>query len=130
MGLCKGPSPYLIESYIKTFILCDSQFLLFYSVWKFWGRGLSANSRIYKEHKIRISMDGRGRWMDNVFIERLWKSVKYEEVYLKAYDSIAAARQELIDYFSFYNRVRRHQGLNKKSPDEVYWKTLPLKIAA
>lgn len=83
-----------------------------------------------KEHKIRISMDGRGRWVDNVFIERLWKSVKYEEVYLKAYDSIAIARKELRDYFTFYNRVRRHQGLNKKSPDEVYWKTLPLKIAA
>jgi putative transposase len=83
-----------------------------------------------KEHDIKISMDGRGRWMDNVFIERLWKSVKYEEVYLKAYDSIAIARKELRDYFAFYNRVRRHQGLNKKSPDEVYWKTLPLKIAA
>jgi putative transposase len=83
-----------------------------------------------KEHDIKISMDGRGRWMDNVFIERLWKSVKYEEVYLKAYDSIAIARKELRDYFAFYNRVRRHQGLNKKSPDEVYWKTLPLNIAA
>jgi len=83
-----------------------------------------------REHDIRISMDGRGRWMDNVFIERLWRSVKYEEVYLKAYDSIAIARKELRDYFTFYNRVRRHQGLNKKSPDEVYWKTLPLKIAA
>jgi len=83
-----------------------------------------------REHDIRISMDGRGRWMDNVFIERLWKSVKYEEVYLKAYDSIAIARKELKDYFTFYNRVRRHQGLNKKSPDEVFWKTLPLKIVA
>jgi putative transposase len=83
-----------------------------------------------KEHDIKISMDGRGRWMDNVFIERLWKSVKYEEVYLKGYDLIAIARKELRNYFTFYNRVRRHQGLNKKSPDEVYWKTLPLKIAA
>ena len=89
-----------------------------------------AFTSMLKEHEIRISMDGRGRWMDNVFIERLWKSVKYEEVYLKAYDSIAIARKELRDYFAFYNRVRRHQGLNKKSPDEVYWKTLPLKIAA
>ena len=89
-----------------------------------------AFTSMLKEHDIKISMDGRGRWMDNVFIERLWKSVKYEEVYLKAYDSIAIARKELRDYFAFYNRVRRHQGLNKKSPDEVYWKTLPLNIAA
>jgi len=67
--------------------------------------------RILKTHNIRISMDGRGRWMDNVFIERLWKSVKYEEVYLKAYNSIAEARQELTKYFDRYNKRRRHQGL-------------------
>ena len=83
-----------------------------------------------KEHGIRISMDGRGRWLDNVFIERLWKSVKYEEVYLKAYDSITVARKELREYFDFYNKRRRHQGLNKRFPDDVYWNTLPYKIAA
>lgn len=83
-----------------------------------------------KEHGIRISMDGRGRWMDNVFIERLWKSVKYEEVYLKGYDSVAVARKELRDYFSFYNNCRRHQSLSKKVPAEVYWNTLPQKVAA
>lgn len=83
-----------------------------------------------KEHSIRISMDGRGRWLDNIFIERLWKSVKYEEVYLKAYDSIAVARKELKEYFSFYNHRRRHQSLSKKVPDEVYWNTLPQKTAA
>ena len=83
-----------------------------------------------KEHGIRISMDGRGRWLDNVFIERLWKSVKYEEVYLKAYDSIAVARKELREYFAFYNQRRRHRGLNKRLPDEVYWNTLPQKVAA
>jgi len=83
-----------------------------------------------KEHGIRISMDGRGRWMDNVFIERLWRSVKYEEVYLKGYDSIRVAREELKVYFDFYNRRRRHQGLGKRFPDEVYWKNQPLKIAA
>lgn len=83
-----------------------------------------------KEHGIQISMDGRGRWVDNVFIERLWKSVKYEEVYLKAYDSIAVARKELRKYFDFYNKLRCHQGLNKRLPDEVYWTTLPHKIAA
>jgi putative transposase len=83
-----------------------------------------------KEHGIRISMDGRGRWMDNVFIERLWRTVKYEEVYLKGYDSIRVAREELKVYFDFYNRRRRHQGLGKRFPDEVYWKNQPLKIAA
>ena len=83
-----------------------------------------------KEHGIRISMDGRGRWMDNVFIERLWRSVKYEEVYLKGYDSIRVARQELKTYFDFYNRRRRHYGLGKQFPDDVYLNNQPLKIAA
>jgi putative transposase len=70
-------------------------------------------------------MDGRGRWMDNVFIERLWKSVKYEEVYLKAYSSIAEARKELAKYFDRYNKRRRHQGLDDMTPDVVYWNTIP-----
>ena len=70
---------------------------------------------------IRISMDGKGRWMDNVFIERLWKSVKYEEVYLKGYSSISEARRELGIYFEFYNRTRPHQGLDNRTPDVVYW---------
>jgi putative transposase len=76
-------------------------------------------------HGVRISMDGRGRWMDNVFIERLWRSVKYEEVYLKAYENLAEARRELAAYFDFYNQRRRHQGLEGRTPDEVYWFTLP-----
>ena len=59
--------------------------------------------------------------MDNVFIERLWKSVKYEDVYLKAYSSIAEARKELTNWFDRYNRRRRHQGLDNRTPDEVYW---------
>jgi putative transposase len=80
---------------------------------------------ILMKHDIRISMDGRGRWMDNVFIERLWRSVKYEEVYLKAYNSLVEARRELARYFEFYNRRRRHQGLDDRTPDEVYWATLP-----
>jgi len=74
---------------------------------------------------IKISMDGKGRWMDNVFIERLWRSVKYEEVYLKAYASIAEARLELGDYFDLYNFRRRHQSLDERTPDEVYWTMLP-----
>ncbi len=73
---------------------------------------------------IRISMDGKGRWMDNIFVERLWKSVKYEEVYLKAYNSLGEARQELKVYFDFYNCRRRHQGLDGRTPDEVYCSTL------
>jgi putative transposase len=81
--------------------------------------------QILKNHNIMISMDGRGRWMDNVFIERLWKSVKYEEVYLKAYSSIAEARKELAKYFDRYNKKRRHQGLDDMTPDVVYWDTIP-----
>jgi len=75
-------------------------------------------------------MDGRGRWIDNVFIERLWKSVKYEDVYLKAYDSIPAAREGLTTYFEFYNSRRRHQSLARKTLDNVYCSTLPQKQAA
>ena len=76
------------------------------------------------DHGVAISMDGRGRWLDNVFIERLWRSVKYEEVYLKAYESIPEARRELAAYFNFYNMRRRHQGLKDRTPDEIYWATL------
>jgi putative transposase len=79
---------------------------------------------------IRISMDGRGRWMDNIMIERLWKSVKYEDVYLKAYDSILAVREGLKTYFEFYNSKRRHQSLDRRTPDNVYWSTLPQTEAA
>ncbi len=85
---------------------------------------------ILKAHDIRISMDGRGRWLDNVFIERLWKSVKYEDVYLKAYGSIPAVRQGLTTYFEFYNCRRRHQSLDRKTPDNVYWSILPQRQVA
>jgi len=73
---------------------------------------------------VAISRDGRGRWMDNVFIERLWRSVKYEEVYLKGYENIPEARRELTAYFDFYNHRRRHQGLADRTPHGVYWATL------
>jgi len=79
---------------------------------------------------IRISMDGKGRWVDNVFIERLWKSVKYEEVYLKAYRSMVEARQELGVYFEFYNQRRHHQGLDNRTPDEVYYSSRPINQVA
>jgi putative transposase len=74
---------------------------------------------------VKISMDGKGSWKDNVFIERFWKSVKYEEVYLKGYESLSVARNELKSYLEFYNHERRHQGLDSRTPDEVYWSTLP-----
>jgi putative transposase len=76
-----------------------------------------------KQHGIHISMDGKGRWIDNVFVERLWRSVKYEEVYLKAYDSIADARASLGRYFAFYNTERRHQSLDRRTPDSVYYES-------
>ena len=66
---------------------------------------------------MRISMDGKGRWVDNVFVERLWRSVKYEEVYLHAYGSIAEANRRLASYFDFYNRIRSHQSLDGMTPD-------------
>ena len=87
-------------------------------------------TKILRDRGISISMDGKGRWMDNVFIERLWWSVKYQDVYLKAYESIAEARNGLKEYFEFYNR-RRHQSLDRRTPDDVYWSTLPqLQVAA
>jgi putative transposase len=80
---------------------------------------------ILSQNGIKISMDGRGRWMDNIFIERLWKTVKYEDIYLKAYNSIADVRKGLKAYFERYNSRRRHQGLGDRTPDEVYLTTLP-----
>jgi putative transposase len=82
------------------------------------------------DHKIAISMDGKGSWRDNVFVERLWKSVKYEEVYLKAYDTVAEARASLGQYLDFYNRQRPHSSLDRRTPDEAYFHHTPLAAAA
>ncbi len=71
-------------------------------------------------HGIQISMDGKGCWRDNVFVERLWKSLKYEEVYLHAYDTVSAAQQGLERYLTFYNQTRPHQALDGQTPDQVY----------
>ena len=79
---------------------------------------------------IAISMDGKGRWMDNVFIERLWKSVKYEDIYLKAYGSMTEARKGLASYFKFYNEKRWHQNFDKKTPTMIYFGSLSQKQAA
>jgi putative transposase len=72
----------------------------------------------------RQSMDGKGCWRDNVFVERLWRSVKHEEVYLKAYDSVSAARQGLAAYLDFYNSRRPHQSHDERTPDLIYFGTL------
>ena len=77
--------------------------------------------KVLQDAKVAISMDGKGRWIDNVFIERLWRSVKYEEVYLHAYTNGTEARTALTRYFSFYNARRSHQSLEYRTPDEVYF---------
>jgi len=74
-----------------------------------------------QQHGIALSMDGKGAWRDNLFVERLWKSVKYEEVYLHAYDSVAEAHQGLARYFAFYNQGRPHTALDGRTPDMVYF---------
>lgn len=81
---------------------------------------------LLKDNSIQISMDGKGCWRDNVFVERLWKSVKYEEVYLHAYDSVSEAKRGLEKYFTFYNQCRPHTALGDKTPDEFYFDNLPV----
>ncbi len=80
---------------------------------------------VLKEHGIRISMDGKGCWRDNVFVERLWRTIKYEEVYLKAYDSVSHAKASLGQFITFYNSQRPHQTFAGKTPDMVYFAGLP-----
>jgi putative transposase len=85
---------------------------------------------LLRHHGIQQSMDGKGRWVDNVFVERLWKSVKYEEVYLHAYDSVAQAKHGLERYFRFYNQRRPHSSLDGQTPDQVYFNLLSFQPAA
>ena len=80
-------------------------------------------TRVLLNHGIKISRDGRGRYLDNIFQERLWRSVKYEEVYIKDYSSMEEARINLGNYFEYYNYSRPHQGLNYKRPSEVYFES-------
>jgi len=82
------------------------------------------------ESNVAISMDGRGAWRDNVFVERLWRSVKYEEVYLRAYDSVAEARASLGRYLTFYNTRRPHSSLDARTPEYAYFNHEPLLAAA
>lgn len=79
---------------------------------------------------MRVSMDGKGRWIDNVFVERLWWSVKYEEIYLHAYETVSEVKAALAHYFSFYNQRRPHQSLAYRTPDEMYFGTDEMKKAA
>lgn len=77
------------------------------------------------QRDIRISMDGKGCWRDNVFVERIWRSIKYEEVYLHAYESVSAAKAGIARYIDLYNRRRPHSSLDKKTPHKFYYETLP-----
>ena len=79
-----------------------------------------AFTELLKQHGVRISMDGKGRYRDNIFVERLWRTVKYEEVYLKAYQDGRDARNSLREYFQFYNNLRPHQTLGYRTPAEVF----------
>lgn len=85
---------------------------------------------LLKTNGIAISMDGKGSWRDNVFVERLWRTVKYEEVYLRAYESVGEARDSLRRYFDFYNRRRPHSSLDRRTPDQAYFDHLPQVAAA
>ena len=78
---------------------------------------------LLKQHGIAISMDGKGAWRDNVFVERLWRTIKYDEVYLKAYESVSHARDSLGRFIAFYNSRRPHSSLDAKTPDDVYFAT-------
>ena len=85
---------------------------------------------VLRTHKVAISMDGKGRWVDNVFIERLWRSVKYEHVYLHAHETVAAARAGISDYLEFFNSRRPHTALGGRTPDTAYFTQQPMKKAA
>ena len=79
---------------------------------------------------MRISMDGKGRWLDNVYVERLWRSLKQEEVYRRAYETVAEARKAITEYLRYFNEERPHQGLANRTPDDVFYKRKQLPIAA
>jgi putative transposase len=90
----------------------------------------AAFTGMLQDHSIAISMDGRGAWRDNVFVERLWRTVKYEEVYLRAYDRVADARASVGRYLDFYNSRRPHSSLGARTPEQAYLEHLPQRMAA
>jgi putative transposase len=85
---------------------------------------------VLARNDIAISMDGKGAWRDNVFVERLWRSIKYEELYLRAYDSVSQARSSISRYLDFYNQRRPHSSLDGMTPDQSYFTELPIRMAA
>ena len=90
----------------------------------------SAFTGVLASNGIAISMDGRGAWRDNVFVERLWRSVKYEEVYLRSYETVGEARSSIGRYLDFYNGRRPHSSLDDRTPDQAYFDLPPLRAAA
>lgn len=72
-----------------------------------------------------LSMDGKGAWRDNVFVERVWRMIKYERVYLRAYDGVSAARADIAQFIDWYNTERPHSSLGDETPDQTYWALLP-----
>lgn len=89
-----------------------------------------AYTETLKSHSIQISMDGKGRALDNVFVERVWRSVKYECTYLRQFETVSELKQSLTKYFEFYNTKRYHQALNYKTPEEVYFGKLTTALSA
>ncbi len=85
---------------------------------------------VLKAHGVRISMDGKGRWLDNAYVERLWRSLKQEEVYRRAYETVAEAKKGIGDYLRYFNEERPHQSLDNLTPDDVYYRRKPLTKAA
>ena len=87
--------------------------------------------KVLQDAEVAISMDGKGAWRDNVFVERLWRTIKYEEIYLRAYTSVPEARASIGRYLAFYNGTRPHSSLGGQTPDQAYLKTLtPIPAAA
>ncbi len=120
-AFCKEALEEAIEKYGKPEIFNTDQGSQFTS---------EAFTEQLKKNGIDISMDGNGRWRDNVFVERVWKSIKYEEVYLHAYQSVSQARASIGRYIDFYNTVRPHSSLKALTPDQVYFNRLPESLAA
>lgn len=83
-----------------------------------------------KDAGVAVSMDGKGAWRDNVFVERLWRTVKCEEVYLHAYDTVAEARASIGRYLGWYNGSRPHSSLDRRTPDQAYFNNTPILAAA
>ena len=94
------------------------------------GTRSAAFTGVLIKNGIAISMHGKGAWRDNIFVERLWRSIKYEKVYLRGYDSVSEACASIGQYLTFYNGRRPHSSLDGKTPDQAYFTPLPLRLAA